>query len=132
MITLDTSALVILLNRIDQRHERTVEALRTARPPYLIPIAILAEVAYVVEARLGPRVMDAFLHDLELGAFTLDAGEGNLPRIRELTLRYADLPLGFSDAAVIACAERNRGLVLTVDERDFRVVEGEGRIRVLP
>ena len=41
------------------------------------------------------------------------------------------MPLGFSDAAVIACAERHRGVVLSLD-RDFRVVEREGTIRVLP
>ncbi|MFL5796358.1 MAG: hypothetical protein ACJ77A_00285 [Actinomycetota bacterium] len=46
--------------------------------------------------------------------------------------RYADLPLGFHDASVVACAERSGGRVLTLDERDFRVVAGEGRIEVLP
>jgi hypothetical protein len=39
--------------------------------------------------------------------------------------------LGAADAAVVACAERNGGRVLTVD-RDFGVVAGEGTITVLP
>lgn len=132
MITLDTSAIYALLNRSDRGHERVSTTLRATQPPYLVPVAILSEVAYLVEARLDPRVLDAFLHDLEVGAYTADCGEADLPRIRALTRRYEDLPLGFSDAAVIACAERNRGLVLTLDERDFRVVEREGTIRVLP
>jgi predicted nucleic acid-binding protein len=45
--------------------------------------------------------------------------------------RYADLRLGFADAAVVACAERNGGTVLTFDLRDFSVI-GEGRIRIAP
>jgi predicted nucleic acid-binding protein len=45
--------------------------------------------------------------------------------------RYRDLPLGFADAAVVAMAERNGGLVLSLD-RHFHMVAQEGTIRVLP
>jgi len=58
--------------------------------------------------------------------------EADTPRVRELIARYADLSLGHADAKVIACAERNRGLLLTFDLRDFGVVEREGTIQVLP
>ena len=46
--------------------------------------------------------------------------------------RYADLPLGFADAAVIACAERNGGRVMTFDRSDFDVVAAEGPITIVP
>jgi predicted nucleic acid-binding protein len=46
--------------------------------------------------------------------------------------RYADLPLGLTDAMVVACTERNGGRVLTLDRRHFGVVAGEGTITVLP
>jgi uncharacterized protein len=52
--------------------------------------------------------------------------------VRRLVQRYADLPLGFADASVIACAERNGGRVLSLDKRDFGVVAREGRITLLP
>ena len=58
--------------------------------------------------------------------------QGDFARIRELVGRYADLPLGFADASVIACAERNGGRVLTFDARDFGVVAREGTIQPLP
>jgi predicted nucleic acid-binding protein len=70
--------------------------------------------------------------DLETGVYTLECGEQDLPRTRELIRRYADLPLGFADAAVIACAERHGGRVLTLDLRDFGVVAREGRITLAP
>ena len=59
-------------------------------------------------------------------------GEDDLPRIRELVARYANLPLGFSDACVVACAERHLGSVLTFDRRDFGVISREGTIRLVP
>jgi len=52
--------------------------------------------------------------------------------VRVLVNRYAGLPLGFADAAVIACAERSGGAVLSLDRRDLGVVAREGRILVLP
>ena len=77
-------------------------------------------------------MLDAFLADVQTGAYSLDCGEDDFARIRELLGRYADLDLGFTDAAVIACAERNGGRVLTFDRRDFDVVAREGRITVIP
>ena len=53
--------------------------------------------------------MDAFLDDVERGGYTLECGDRDIPRIRELMRRYADLPLGFADSAVVACAERYGG-----------------------
>ncbi len=131
MITLDSSGLFTLLNRSDRDHERTRSALLEAGRPYLVPVGILAEIAYLLERRM-PAAWDVFLSDIEAGAFDLDCGEADMPRVRELVARYADLPQGYADAAVIACAERNHGLVLTLDMRDFGVVAREGTIQVLP
>ena len=132
MITLDTSALYALLNRGDHAHAAAVEALSADRGPYLVPAATLGEIAFLVEERLGIRVLDLLLNDLETGAYTLDCGEDDLGRTRQLVARYADLSLGFVDAAVIACAERNGGRVLTFDLRDFGVVAAEGTITIVP
>jgi uncharacterized protein len=132
MMTLDTSGLFALLNRKDPDHERTRDALLEDPGPYLVPAGILAEVAYLVERRLGIEVLEVFLLDLEGGALTLECGEEDLPRIRELARRYADLPLGFADASVISCTERSGGAVLTLDRRDFDVVAAEGKIALVP
>ena len=131
MITLDTSGLFTLLNRRDPDHERAKQTLLDAGAPYLVPSGILAEIASLLEQRMPPA-LDAFLSDLETGAFILDCGREDLPRIRQLTGRDADLALGFADAAAIACAERSGGLVLSFDERDFGVVAREGTIKLLP
>lgn len=132
MITVDSAGLLALINRADPAHRAAVAALEADPGPYLIPAGILAEVAYMVERRHGARVLDSVLSQLEAGALTLDCGEHDFGRIRELAARYSDLPLGFADASVVACAERRSGTVLTLDRRDFDVVAREGTIRVLP
>jgi predicted nucleic acid-binding protein len=132
MITLDSSAIFALLNRKDPDHRRVRAALIEDRGPYLLPAAVLGEIAYLVEERLGSRVMDLFLGDLLSGAYSLDCGEDELPRAKELASKYADLPLGFTDAAVAACAEANGGRVLTLDTRDFSVIKKETGLTILP
>lgn len=47
-------------------------------------------------------------------------------------MRFRDLSLGFSDAAVLACVERNGGRVLTFDRRDFEVVARDVSITLVP
>lgn len=52
--------------------------------------------------------------------------------IRTLVGRYADRPLGLVDAAVISCASRSGGRVLTLDQRDFSVVGRDVPLTILP
>lgn len=132
LITLDTSGLFAVLNRRDESHERAKAVLLEDRGPYLIPAGILAEITYLIEHRLGDAVLDGFIADLESGAFTFECGEWDFGRVRDLVGRYADLPLGFADASVVSCAERNGGRVLTLDLRHFGVVAAEGGISLLP
>ncbi|MDP8969009.1 MAG: PIN domain-containing protein [Actinomycetota bacterium] len=128
MLTLDSSGVIALLVETDPDHQAAVAALSHDPGPWVVPAGILAEAAFMIQRRGGPAALEVFLEDLETGAYMLDCGERDLPRIRELVRRYRDLPLGFADASVVACAERSGGAVLTFDRRDFQVVAGEGTI----
>jgi predicted nucleic acid-binding protein len=100
--------------------------------PPLVPAAVLCEVGYLAERRFGPPAVDAFLADLESGAYELDCGEHDVGSARRLVTRYADLKLGVTDAFVAVCAERNGGRVLTLDRRHFDVLARELALTVLP
>jgi uncharacterized protein len=78
VIALDTSGLFALLNRADPDHEPVKGVLKEDPGPYLVPAGILAEVAYLVERRLGTEVLEAFVLDLEGGGFSLHCGEEDL------------------------------------------------------
>jgi predicted nucleic acid-binding protein len=132
MITLDTSGIFALLNRRDPDHRRARAALTADGGPYLVPAGILAEVTYMIERTLHAEVLDAFLEDLQTGGFTLECGADDLGRVRALVRQYADLPLGFADAAVVGCAERHGGRVLTFDWRHFGVIASAGLVTVVP
>jgi predicted nucleic acid-binding protein len=132
LITLDTSGLIAALNSRDEHHAAVMAVMRRERGERVVPVAIMSEVAYFVEQRLGHPALVDFIEDIEAGAFVLSCQEQGWGRILALTRRYADLPLGLADAAVIECAERHGGKVLTLDRRHFGVVEREGIVQVLP
>jgi uncharacterized protein len=132
VITLDTSGILAALNSGDPDHQRARESLRAERGPLVVPAGILAEAGYMIEADLGLKVLRQFVEDADAGHYSLDCGKGDLRRIADLLETFEDLRLGFSDACVIACAERNGGRVLTFDDRDFGPVARAGTITLVP
>jgi len=131
MLTLDTSGVLAAADRTDRSHDE-VAATLAAESSMVIPAAILSETTYMLRRRLGALAERAFLEGAAAGEPVVDL-EVALPRVLALLSKYDDLDLSFSDAAVVACAERHGGRILTLDRRDFDVVaRGEGSITLVP
>ena len=92
----------------------------------MVPVGILAEATYMLDACIGVQAVLGLVRDLESRALTADCGTDDFDRVCELVERHDDLPLGYADAAVISCAERRNAPVLSIDIRDFTVVAREG------
>ena len=134
-LTLDTSGLLALLNKDDRHHEACTAEYRRDGGPYLISIAVLSEITWFLEdrRRFPSNAAKIILGDIRAGAYTLDWNPADVARIEGLMERYSALPLGLADSAVIACAERHGGRVLTTAFRHFLVVaRGEKNLAVLP
>lgn len=117
---LDTSGLLAIVRTDDPFHGPFVAAVRSDPGPYIIPAGILGEVTYMLERTTSLATEQTFLSDVYDGAYTVE-------------WHVADLPLGFADASVAACAERNGGRVLTTDRRHFDVLaRGERQLQVPP
>jgi uncharacterized protein len=98
----------------------------------VIPASVVAEVGYLLAAKAGPHAEVAFLRSLSAGDFRVeDLAADDYVRMADLIERYGNLPLGTTDAAVAAVAERLQfGEVVTLDRRDFTVVRPSARHRV--
>jgi predicted nucleic acid-binding protein len=135
-IVADSGAIYGLYDRRDASHERLRAAIEAARDRIIVPAPTLAEIDYLLRARLGNAALLSFLKDIQEGAFAVESVSlADLRRCAALITKYNNLDLGLSDASVVAVAERlgvNR--ILTVDERDFRTlrsVHGKS-FRLLP
>lgn len=132
VVVVDTSAVVAALVRRDAEHPRAVAYLATPGLRFVIPLGIMSEIAYMLDARLSGQGLGGLLTAVARGIYTLDCGDGDIARIGELVRQYGDFPLGYADATVIACAERLRAPVFTFDRRHFTVVASAGTFSVVP
>jgi uncharacterized protein len=127
VIVCDTGPLVAAALANDQHHEACVglfTQLHTARKEVLIPATVVAEVGYLLAREAGARVESLFLRSIAEGDFThVELTTADFSRMAELVVTYDSLPLGTTDASVIAVAER-LGLneIATLDHRHFTVV----------
>jgi predicted nucleic acid-binding protein len=90
----------------------------------LVPATVVAEVGYLLGREAGATVEALFLDALKNGDFqSVELTAADYGRMAELVRTYADLPLGTTDASVIALAERlSLADVATLDRRHFTVV----------
>ncbi|MGC8514015.1 MAG: type II toxin-antitoxin system VapC family toxin [Acidimicrobiales bacterium] len=124
MILVDTGPLVAAANRRDAHHATAIAALASARPPRFVPGLVIAEVSYLLARDASTAIEADFLRSFATGFLTLvDLTVADLDRSAELVEQYADLPLGATDACLVALAER-LGIVelATLDRRHFNIV----------
>ena len=78
----------------------------------------------MLNRELGPAAEATFVRGVAQGDFELvHLTTADLVRVAELIEQYDDLPLGTTDASVIAVAERlNVTEIATLDRRHFTVV----------
>lgn len=92
----------------------------------LVPDPVVAEADYLLRKRVGVSSARLFLSAVSRGEHQVAfLTPGLLQRAVEIDARYADLDLGFTDAAVMAFAERHDLPILTFDFRDFRATSPE-------
>jgi predicted nucleic acid-binding protein len=131
-LVLDTSAVLAFLNRSDLGHLAVSEVILQEAGKLIIPVGILSEISYLVDARLGNRVFGLFFDDVVQENFSLDCGLDDLIDVQQLVKRYNDLPLGYADAVVISCAIRTTKRIVSLDRRHFAVVQRELGFELLP
>ncbi len=124
-LVLDTGVVIALIDADDSHHGRCVALARATSETLAVPGAVLAEIDYFLRKRDLLAGWMAFVEDISLGAYRLHwPDEAGVARAAELELQYADLRLGFVDAAVIAtCEALGETKVATLDRRHFSVVQ---------
>lgn len=127
MIVVDTGPLVAAAISTDINHRRCVDlftSLRLANERLVVPAFVVTEVCYLLARENGAKSEEAFARSLAAGDFVIaPVTSSGLDRAADLIGQYADLPLGFVDASVVALAEQlELREIATLDRRHFSVV----------
>ncbi len=133
-LLLDTGALVSLLDRSQTHHQKCRLAFAEWMGPVVSTEAVLTEATHLLAGVRGGRTacVDFFLSG---GALLVPSNATSLQRVRKLLDKYADLPMDFADATLVALAEElDCSSVFTTDRTDFSVYRLKGRkpFRLVP
>jgi len=136
IVLADTGALYALLDDKEEWHERMRGWVAGTRDSLVVPVTVMHETAFLIERRFGPRLEAEFLRKAVAGAWTLESlAVEDVTRAADLIETYADFPIGFVDASIVAIAERlDIRDLLTTDRRHFAVIRPAHceRLRLLP
>ena len=123
-LVLDTSVVLGLLVREDPDHDRCVGLMDDVDEELVVPAPTLVEIDYWLRKYRAVRGWQRFVDEIADGRYRLHSGdEREIQRAAALEVEYADLGLGFVDAAVIAtCETLGETKVATLERRHFSVV----------
>jgi uncharacterized protein len=113
--------LLAAANRRDEAHGIAAELVTRLGRELLVPVPVLVEADQLLRARVGAHAARLFLAAVATGEHEVAyLSAGLLRRAVEIDTGFADLNLGFADAAVMAVAERHHLPILTFDFEHFR------------
>lgn len=122
----DTGALVALLDRSDKWHPWAVGIFKTLQPPIFTCQAVLTE-AWHLLAESGPsRNALARLHKVGVLRVGLDF-EPAAATVWRLLEKYADTPMDFADACLVAMIENDPKARVWTTDSDFQIYRRNGR-----
>jgi predicted nucleic acid-binding protein len=125
-IIVDTGPVVALFNAGDTYHRRALEFVCESRATLISTMAVVTEAMYVLDDSL--RARKNLLTWIQAGGLTLCEPEtDDFERIGELMEKYADLPMDFTDAVVVALSERLATNHIASVDKDFTIYRYKGR-----
>jgi predicted nucleic acid-binding protein len=118
-----------LANVKDRHHAAAQHALTRVDEPLVTTWPVMTETCHMLVTRLGEKSARAFIESGTRGAYDIfELSRDHLPRIAELMLRYAKLPMDLADASLVVLAEQlGTGRILSTDERDFGAYRWKNR-----
>jgi predicted nucleic acid-binding protein len=133
-VILDTGIVFAYYDRSDGWHRRAVDLIDAEEGELIIPAPVIPELDHLLGRFLGRKARAVLYRALADGYFFVaDVPREAYPRIAAIDRQYADLDLGFVDAAVIVIAESlSLFRIATTDRRDFVPLQKDFPITLLP
>ncbi len=125
-ILIDSGPLIALFDRNDKYHLASIKFIKDNNSQLVTTLASVTETLHLLDFNRNAQI--DFLGWVNAGAVTLEPiSSDDLQRIKELTIKYSDLPMDFADACLVLLGEKlNISTIATID-RDFDVYRLKGK-----
>jgi predicted nucleic acid-binding protein len=128
-ILIDAGPLIALFDS-SERHHKGVQAFLKAHPyRYVSTLAVFTEVSHMLDFSAKAQ-HDFYEWVMYKGVIISDIHQNDMPRLLELTEKYADLPMDFADATLVITAEKTSIREIISLDRDFDIYRLPGKERI--
>ena len=119
-ILIDSGPLIALFDAADEYHKKVLTFIKENSLPLVTTLASITEALHLLDFNRNAQIdfLDWIskgpieIHNIEVPSFS---------RLRDLTIKYKDLPMDFADACLVYLAEElNITKIATID-RDFTI-----------
>jgi uncharacterized protein len=133
-LLLDTGIVYAYYDRSDDWHTRARTLLRTEPHGLILPAPVIPEIDHLLGARLGDHSRLTFYSGITGGHFLVaDLPRQLYGRVADINKQFADLSLGFVDAAVAILADTlDVRRVATTDRRHFAPLAARFSLELVP
>lgn len=125
-ILIDSGPLIALFDGNDKYHQKAVEFIKNNTGELITTLASITETLHLLDFNRNAQI--DFLSWLNEGAVCIEPIDNDdLSRIKELIVKYRDLPMDFADACLVFLGEKlNIDKIATID-RDFDIYRIRGK-----
>ena len=125
-ILIDSGPLIALFDSDDKYHTASIDFIKSNQCELITTIASITETLHLLDFNRNAQI--DFLSWINAGAVSIEAITApDLLRIKELTIKYADLPMDFADACLVFLGDKLEINVIATIERDFDIYRLEGK-----
>ncbi|MCL2410473.1 MAG: PIN domain-containing protein [Treponema sp.] len=125
-ILIDAGPLIALFDVSDNHHKKMKTFLQEHPFRFISTLAVFTEVSHMLDFSVKAQ-QDFYEWVMYKGVIISDINQHDIPRIVELTKKYADLPMDFADATLVVTAEKTGIKKIISLDKDFDIYRLPGR-----
>ena len=128
-ILIDAGPLIALFHSGDNHHKRVRDFFAKYQYRFISTLAVFTEVSHMLDFSVKAQ-KDFYEWVLYKGIIISDINQHDIPRIIELTEKYADLPMDFADATLIVTAEKTGIREIISLDKHFDIYRLPGKVKI--
>ena len=128
-ILIDAGPLIALFHAGDNHHRRVRDFFLNHQYCFISTLAVYTEVSHFLSVNANAQ-QDFYKWTMIKGIIIADINQHDMPRLVELTKKYADLPMDFADATLVITAEKTGIREIISLDKDFYVYRLPGREKI--
>ena len=125
-ILIDAGPLIALFDSSEKHHRSIRDFLKRHPYRYVSTIAVFTEVSHMLDFSVHAQ-RDFYEWIMCKGVIINDINQNDMPRLVELTGKYADIPMDFADATLVIAAEKTGIREIISLDKDFDIYRLPGK-----